>query len=122
MHMTPAQFLIVAGPASLFLGILGILEPGYSPDLWFDLAENVLHTGFGLLALFVLSKPMAFQRRFVFWISLLTVIPAVGGVIVAGQPQPNFFITNLEHPLDNALHLTFVVVGFISCLPKRELA
>ncbi|UPA22523.1 hypothetical protein K8942_05760 [Candidatus Peribacteria bacterium] len=119
--MTPSQFLTVAGPASLFLGVLGFLEPDFTPDLWFDLAENVVHTGFGIVALFVLACSAQFQWRFVLTISLLTVVVAVGGLLVAESPAPNFVITNLEHPLDNALHLTFVIAGLIACLPKTRL-
>ncbi len=120
--MTPSQFLTVAGPASLFLGVLGFLEPGFSPDLWFDLAENIVHTGFGIVALFVLACSPRFQWQFVLGISLLTVIVAVGGLMVAGNPAPNFGITNLENPLDNAFHLTFVIAGLIACVPKTRLA
>lgn len=119
--MTPSQFLTVAGPASLFIGVLGILDPGYSEEFWFDSTENVLHTGFGIAALFALAQSSKFQWHFVFWISLLTVIAAVGGLLVINNPPPNFAITNLEHPLDNALHLTFVIVGFISCWIHRNL-
>lgn len=120
--MTPSQFLTVAGPASLFIGILGILSPGFSPDFWFDVTENVVHTAFGIAALFAIAQSPRFQWHFVFWISVITVIVAVGGLLVAGSPEPNFLITNLEHPLDNALHLTFVVVGFIACMPKKQVA
>lgn len=119
--MTPTQFLTVAGPASLFLGVLGILAPGFQPDFWFDLPENVLHTAFGIAALFAIAQSPRFQWRFVFWISVFTVIVAAGGLLVAGNPAPNFVITNLEHPLDNALHTTFVIAGFIACMPKRSI-
>lgn len=118
--MTPSQFLTVAGPASLFLGVLGILSPGFQPELWFDLPENVLHTAFGIAALFALAQSQRFQWHFVLWISLFTVFVAIGGLLVAGNPEPNFFITNLEHPVDNALHLTFVIAGLIACMPKRQ--
>lgn len=118
-HMTPSQFLTVAGPASLFIGILGFLAPGFSEEFWFDLPENIVHTGFGILALFVLGMSLKFQWWFVLVLSIITTIFAIGGLLVINNPVPNFFITNLEHPIDNALHLTFIVVGFISVLPKR---
>lgn len=119
--MTPTQFLIVAGPASLFLGVLGILSPDFQPELWFDAAENIVHTAFGIAALFAAAQSVRFQWHFVFWLSLLTAVVAIGGLLVAGNPAPNFFITNLEHPVDNALHLTFVITGLIACMPKRAI-
>jgi hypothetical protein len=117
--MTPTQFLTVAGPASLFLGVLGFMQPDLSDDLWFDLPENLVHTGFGIAALFVMAQSLKFQWHFVLWLSLVTLVFAVGGLLVADAPVPNFFITNLEHPIDNALHMTFVIAGLISILPKR---
>lgn len=117
--MTPTHFLTVAGPASLFIGILGILEPSFTDDFWFDTAENVVHTGFGIIAILMVAASARVQWHFVFWTSLLTLFVAVGGLIVADNPVPNFVITNLEHPIDNALHLTFVVAGFLSVLPTR---
>lgn len=119
--MTPSQFLTVAGPASLFLGVFGFMEPGFTPDFYFDLAENLVHTGFGIVALLVLATSAQFQWRFVLVVSLLTIIVAVGGLLVAGNPAPNFAITNLEHPIDNALHMTFVIAGLIACIPKTRL-
>ena len=120
--MTPSQFLTVAGPASLFIGILGILSPGFTEEFWFDLPENIGHMAFGIVALLVLSMSLTFQWWFVLMLTIFTAIFAIGGLFVTENPAPNFFITNLEHPIDNALHLTFIVIGFISLLPKRAWA
>src|SRR3989344_7118670 len=111
--MTPSFFLLFSGTISLFIGILGILQAGFLPYFWFDFPENLVHTGFGALALWAARRAsMAFQRQFVLWTSLLAFVIGVLGVVVQDQPSPNFFgITNLEHPLDNALHLTFGIVG-----------
>jgi hypothetical protein len=120
--MTPTLFLAVAGPASLFLGVLGFMDPGFTPDLWFDLTENILHSGFGIAALLMINTSLKTQQQFVLWVSILTIIAAVGGLLVAGNPAPNFLITNLEHPVDNALHTTFVIVGLIAALNPRTRA
>lgn len=108
--MNPKKFLQVGGVILLILGILGYVAPMIGGEyLWFDSAENIAHTGLGIVALVLAPLPLGDLKK---WIVVLVGIVAlffgVAGFLVAANGVPNFYgYTNFEM-LDNVVH---IVVG-----------
>jgi hypothetical protein len=113
--VTPKQFLVAYGAVLIVLGIFGFVIGGRSMlgGVWrLDLAEDVVHTAFGVLvlaAVYVLSE--AHQR----WLVLLAALTDVGfsllGFALRDRPAPNLVFTNLDNPGDNILHLALGLWG-----------
>ena len=124
--MYPRLFLSSGGSVLLLLGTVGyanvFTETG-SPSFWLDGAENVAHTGLGLVALgavFVPGFNHALAPHYRTIVGLLGVIALFFGfygfLLPAGSSaDPNAFgVANLENPADNLLHLVIGVVALAS--------
>lgn len=109
--MTPTFFLRIGGFLSLGIGLWGIIDiDGIGPRLWFDVTENVVHTAFGILLLAGgFLRPLRRFRSPITWFTgTVSLLVGIAGLFVASDAPPNFLgITNLEHPIDNMLHITF---------------
>jgi hypothetical protein len=115
--MTPIWFLRIGGVLSLGIGVLGIAAPSFLGEmLWFDVTENIVHTTFGIGLLLAGSLPSLepIHRKVVWFTAIVSLAVGIGGLLVRGINPPNFLgITNLEHPIDNALHLVFGTWAFL---------
>jgi hypothetical protein len=109
--MNPMYFLRIGGLLSLGIGLFGIFQPeGIGPALWFDVTENIVHTTFGLLLLAAgfLDQLQALRTPVTLFTGVISFIIGIAGLFVTGINPPNFLgITNLEHPVDNILHIGF---------------
>jgi hypothetical protein len=117
--VTPARFLQFGGLAFLALGIVGFLMPNIGGAyLWFDIPENYAHLITGIVAVVLAPMPIGTTKKWlVLLIGLLAVFFGIIGFLVAGNEPPNFYgITNLENPLENAIHLTLGIWALMAAM------
>jgi hypothetical protein len=116
--MNPKQFLTWGGVILVLLGIYGFFDadvPGSA--FYLDSAENYAHLILGIVAIVAArSLSDSAQRSLTLVVGIVAIIFAVWGYVVAGRPEPNLGVTNLEHPADNLLHL---VVGIWALVASR---
>jgi hypothetical protein len=124
----PRLFLNAGGSVLLLLGVAGyanaFTEAG-SPSFWLDPAENIAHTALGVVALGAILLPGArtfaaqYQRLLAGVIGLLLLFfAAYGATLPPGDStHPNAFgVANVEHPVDDLMHLVIGLVGVAAAL------
>lgn len=96
----------------LILGVLGFVwpPPQLYPTFYLDGAENWAHLILGLVALAAASWMTSEQSQkwLVALVGIIALYFGVWGFVVAGNPEPNYGVTNLE-TLDNVVHLVVAV-------------
>jgi preprotein translocase subunit Sss1 len=123
--MNPKQFLQVGGVVLLLLGVVGYLMPDLGgPMLQFTTAENVVHVLLGIVALVLAPLPIGSLKRWV--VVLVGVVALFFGIIgftVSENPFPNFYgVAELDHPIDNVLHLVVGIWALLSAFLNKHAA
>ncbi len=119
--MNPRRFLQLCGTLLVVIGIVGFLRPNLAGDfLHFDASENWARVLLGMAM--ILVGPFPRTRRWAAGlVGVVALAVAVMGFLAAEQPSPNFLgVANLEHPVDNVLHLIIAVWGIVSAIFNRQ--
>ncbi len=128
--MYPRLFLSAGGSVLLMLGAVGyanVFTEAGSPSFWLDGAENIAHTGLGVVALAAVFVPgvnrvlAPHYRTIVGLIAVLALFFGIYGFLLpaGSSSDPNTFgVANLESPADNLLHLVVGIVALAAIYVK----
>jgi len=116
--MNPKQFLTWGGIVLVLLGIYGFFDADVQGSAFYlDNGENWAHLILGVVAIAAArALSESAQRSLTLLVGVVAIVFAVWGYFVAGRPEPNLGVANLEHPADNLLHL---VVGIWALVASR---